>query len=192
MRRSSKIATNPQLALRAAPRGRAAGESSRASLLRASSHKFSRLVPLSDGVARRREISPAGSGARARILEAAFRERSEAQWQEWSQGTAPDEVEPRQGPLPRIDLPPNAAKEQVKEYINSILLTTLRRKEFKEDDPQVAMLVKVGAQNLDALLEVRSGLKSSGKCGVGFRESHTLPLYGCRDQTTYPYLKIRI
>jgi hypothetical protein len=73
----------------------------------------------------------------------------------------PDVPEPKQGPLPEIDLPPNASKTQVKEYINSILLTTLRRKKFQEDDPQVAMLVKVGAQNLGALLEVRSGLKSS-------------------------------
>jgi hypothetical protein len=72
----------------------------------------------------------------------------------------PAAAEAKPAPLPNIELPENATKEQVKEYINAVLITGQRRKKFKADDPQVGMLVKVGAQNLEALLEVRSTLGS--------------------------------
>jgi len=70
------------------------------------------------------------------------------------------EAASKRATFPEIALPQNASREQVKEYINAVLITGQRRKKFKADDPQVGMLVKVGAQNLDTLLEVRRTLGS--------------------------------
>jgi hypothetical protein len=70
------------------------------------------------------------------------------------------EIEPKPMPPPKIALPANAGKEQVKDYIYEVLVTVQRRRTFRADDPQVGMLTKVGAQNLDVLIEVRSSLGS--------------------------------
>jgi len=74
--------------------------------------------------------------------------------------TNPAETEPKPAPVPDIALPEDASKDQVREYINEVLISGQRRQKFKADDPQIGMLVKVGAQNLDVLLEARSTLGS--------------------------------
>ena len=75
--------------------------------------------------------------------------------------THPAETEAKPAPVPDIALPENASKEQVKDYINQVLISGQRLTRFNADDPQIGMLVKVGAQNLDTLLEVRSTLGST-------------------------------
>jgi len=63
--------------------------------------------------------------------------------------------------LSKIALPQNATKEQVTEYINSILIAMRTQNSFDiKSDPQAAMFARVGASNLDALLDARSNLST--------------------------------
>ena len=72
-------------------------------------------------------------------------------------------VKPDAGELGKIVLPENATKDQVKEYVNSILIASRRQNTFTSHDPQFAMLEKVGPENLDVLLGVQERLQNGGQ-----------------------------
>ena len=55
--------------------------------------------------------------------------------------------------LGAIKLPQNPTKQQVREYVNQILQASQGQNTFSTDDPQVRMLMAVGPENLDVLLE---------------------------------------
>jgi hypothetical protein len=54
--------------------------------------------------------------------------------------------------LKKIKLAKNPTKEQVEEYINKIINTSRGQNRFSPNDPQIAMLSKVGSENIDLLL----------------------------------------
>ena len=55
-----------------------------------------------------------------------------------------------------ISLPENASKAQVRSYIETITILSQRQNAFSSEDPQVGLLRKVGADNLDVLIEASS------------------------------------
>jgi len=55
--------------------------------------------------------------------------------------------------LEQITLPHDATRDQVRDYISQILVAS-RRVEENEHDPQIDMLEKVGAQNVDLLIDM--------------------------------------
>jgi hypothetical protein len=66
------------------------------------------------------------------------------------------ESEPRSADLATLDqitLPHDATREQVRSYISDILVAS-RRASADEHDPQIDMLDKVGAQNVDLLIRM--------------------------------------
>ena len=65
--------------------------------------------------------------------------------------------------LQKITLPDNPTGEQVKDYIAAIMVASRKQTSFGDNDPQVAMLKKVGSENLDALLEYESRLGQGGQ-----------------------------
>lgn len=56
--------------------------------------------------------------------------------------------------LTKIKLPEKASKQQVREYINTIMHVSRNQQVHLASDPQVSMLVAVGHENLDELLLV--------------------------------------
>ncbi len=66
----------------------------------------------------------------------------------------------RQGPdiakLADLTLPDDASPDEVKKYILDIIASSQGQKTFSDRDPQVAMLTKVGPQNLPLLIEALS------------------------------------
>ncbi len=56
--------------------------------------------------------------------------------------------------LLRIRLPPDASKRQVREYVHRILAASRNQRSYLASDPQVGMLMEVGPQNVDVLIEV--------------------------------------
>ncbi|HUK81632.1 MAG TPA: PDZ domain-containing protein [Verrucomicrobiae bacterium] len=60
--------------------------------------------------------------------------------------------------LSQIQLPANPTKAQVTDYIAAIAAATKDQKAFSYEDPQIDMLAKVGAENLDALLAAPASL----------------------------------
>ncbi|MEO8205371.1 MAG: hypothetical protein ABI615_04265 [Chthoniobacterales bacterium] len=58
--------------------------------------------------------------------------------------------------LEKIILPPNPTKEQVEEYVRSILIASQRYQSYNSKDPQIAMLLKVGPEHLDSLIELKN------------------------------------
>ena len=59
--------------------------------------------------------------------------------------------------LAKITLPANPTKEQAREYVAKIIAASQNQNTFSEADPQVAMLEKVGPDNLDVLLDAYGG-----------------------------------
>jgi len=55
--------------------------------------------------------------------------------------------------LGKITLPENPTKDHVREYVARITQVSQRQSVFSSDDPQVPMLVAVGPEHLDVLLE---------------------------------------
>lgn len=56
--------------------------------------------------------------------------------------------------LAAIVLPENATKEQLHDYVKQVIAATKGQNTFSSEDPQVAMLAKVGPRNVDVLLSV--------------------------------------
>jgi hypothetical protein len=55
--------------------------------------------------------------------------------------------------LSKITLPPKATKRQVRDYISAVLLATKHQFQYNmSSDPQVAMLIDVGHENIDELV----------------------------------------
>jgi hypothetical protein len=54
--------------------------------------------------------------------------------------------------LSKITLPKSASKQQVREYINAIALASRNQQNYQVSDPQTAMLVEVGYDNIDDLV----------------------------------------
>jgi hypothetical protein len=52
-----------------------------------------------------------------------------------------------------ITLPKDPTRAQVKDYVHAVLIASQRRSGFQRDDPQIGMLLKVGANNIDVLFE---------------------------------------
>jgi hypothetical protein len=59
--------------------------------------------------------------------------------------------------LGEIKLPENPTKDQVKEYISRIAAASRNQNTCSPQDPQVNMLTRVGAENLDLLIEAAGG-----------------------------------
>lgn len=55
--------------------------------------------------------------------------------------------------LADLTLPRGAGRQQMREYVNAILAISKGQKNFGYEDPQVAMLMKVGPYNLDLLMD---------------------------------------
>ncbi len=55
--------------------------------------------------------------------------------------------------LAQITLPDSPTKEQAREYVAKIMATSKGQNSFGSDDPQVAMLQRVGPDNLDVLID---------------------------------------
>ena len=62
--------------------------------------------------------------------------------------------------LAKIELPTNATKQQVKDYVMAVMMASKKQTSFDERDPQTDMLAKVGAQNLDVLIEIANRTNS--------------------------------
>jgi len=58
--------------------------------------------------------------------------------------------------LSKIKLPENPTQEQVREYIRDIQLATKGQNSFSNSDPQVAMLTRVGSENIPLLIAALS------------------------------------
>jgi len=69
----------------------------------------------------------------------------------------PDALWEERGPdtnaLAKIKLPDNATKDDVREYVRAIIRASEGQNSFSSDDPQVAMLAKIGPDHVDVLLE---------------------------------------
>jgi hypothetical protein len=63
--------------------------------------------------------------------------------------------------LSKITLPDNPTKEQAREYVTKIQAASQNQNSFSSDDPQVAMLERVGPDNLDVLVD------AYGRRGMG-------------------------
>jgi outer membrane murein-binding lipoprotein Lpp len=79
--------------------------------------------------------------------------KAQAAAQEWPGGDNFVRKGPDLEALGAIKLPPNPTKEQVRDYVNRILVASKLQNVFSSDDPQSAMLMQVGPENLDVLLE---------------------------------------
>ena len=66
-----------------------------------------------------------------------------------------------QGPdreaLAKIALPENPTKEQVRAYVRDIATASIGQNSYSDSDPQVALLARVGEDNLDVLVEAADG-----------------------------------
>lgn len=66
-----------------------------------------------------------------------------------------------QGPdreaLSKIALPENPTKEQVRAYVIDIATASIGQNSYSDSDPQVALLARVGEDNLDVLIEAADG-----------------------------------
>lgn len=66
-----------------------------------------------------------------------------------------------QGPdreaLQKITLPENPTKEQVRAYVLDIATASMGQNSYSDSDPQVALLARVGEDNLDVLIEAADG-----------------------------------
>jgi ABC-type transport system involved in multi-copper enzyme maturation permease subunit len=71
-----------------------------------------------------------------------------------------EEVRPDAEALRKITLPEHATKEQVKEYIEAVMVASRKQNFFSDRDPQVGMLEKVGPENLDVLIGCSTRLGS--------------------------------
>jgi hypothetical protein len=71
-------------------------------------------------------------------------------------------VTPNLEALGEIAFPEKADKAQVKEYVNAVLFASQRQDSFAERDPQVAMLTKIGSENLDVLVDIDSRVYATG------------------------------
>ena len=60
--------------------------------------------------------------------------------------------------LSRIQLPENPSKSQATEYVNQIAAASRSQTAVSFEDPQIAMLARVGAENLDVLLKAPATL----------------------------------
>ena len=58
--------------------------------------------------------------------------------------------------LNKIELPHNSSPEQVRDYIREIVFASRGQNTFSSRDPQIAMLIKVGRENLPLLIETLS------------------------------------
>jgi len=58
--------------------------------------------------------------------------------------------------LRRIELPDNPTREQVVDYVSAILMASRGQRGHSSSHPQIAMLKKIGPENLDVLLEKAS------------------------------------
>ena len=56
--------------------------------------------------------------------------------------------------LLKIVLPPNASKRQVRDYVQQILVASRDQRTYLASDPQVGMLIEVGPDNVDVLIDV--------------------------------------
>jgi hypothetical protein len=66
---------------------------------------------------------------------------------------APEGPPPNPTIFAPLSLSPDATKAQVKEYVDHVLALSQRWTSFQKTDPPVAMLCKVGPENLDVLLD---------------------------------------
>ncbi|MEO5961412.1 MAG: hypothetical protein ABIY47_03485, partial [Opitutaceae bacterium] len=66
-----------------------------------------------------------------------------------------------------VSLPNNADKAQVRSYIKTILILSQRQNTFSSADPQVGLLRRVGADNLDVLIDASSGANPNGPFRLG-------------------------
>jgi len=71
-------------------------------------------------------------------------------------------VRPDLEALGKISLPQNAAREQVKEYINAVTIASRKQSSYSDKDPQTGMLEKVGPENLDLLIAAANRFRSDG------------------------------
>ena len=69
-------------------------------------------------------------------------------------------MKPDKEALAKIELPPNADKQQVKDYILAVIVASQKQHSFSDCDPQVEMLAKVGAQNMDVLINFAARSKN--------------------------------
>ncbi|MBC8453691.1 hypothetical protein H8D64_01395 [PVC group bacterium] len=58
--------------------------------------------------------------------------------------------------LRKIKLPKDPSEDQIKDYIQDIMEASRGQNSFSSDDPQVRMLLKVGAENLNLLIDAMS------------------------------------
>lgn len=65
----------------------------------------------------------------------------------------PQKETPDLNALLKIKLPQNPTKRQVREYIQKILIESRNQRSYLAADPQVSMLIDVGAEHIDVLVE---------------------------------------
>ncbi|MEI6560484.1 MAG: hypothetical protein WCO68_00185 [Verrucomicrobiota bacterium] len=66
---------------------------------------------------------------------------------------------PDKAALAKIQLPENATKQQVKEYVFAVMVASKKQNSRSDRDPQVDMLAKVGAENMDVLIDAANKQK---------------------------------
>jgi hypothetical protein len=73
---------------------------------------------------------------------------------------APAPVAPNPDSLANLTLPAQSTKAQVESYVDGVVLAAQGRNGPKPGDPAVAMLLKVGPQNIDVLISAKARLDS--------------------------------
>jgi ABC-type transport system involved in multi-copper enzyme maturation permease subunit len=58
--------------------------------------------------------------------------------------------------LAKIKLPQNATREQVRDYVDAVMVASRRQSTWSNSDPQIEMLDEVGSENLDVLIDYAS------------------------------------
>lgn len=79
--------------------------------------------------------------------------RTRGRWGTMPRSHSRDKEGPDEEALSKITLPENPTKQQVRSYVQAILTVSSGQRRYSTKDPQVAMLEKVGSENLEILIE---------------------------------------
>lgn len=73
-----------------------------------------------------------------------------------------DRVQADPAVLHKIALPPNATKDEVRKYLEEIMVASRKQVSWGDKDPQVGMLAQAGPENLDVLIEFADRYQQTG------------------------------